>query len=142
MKTSLEIKGYAAIFGTRDLAGDVIEKGSFVKSLQSLPAKEVRLLYQHDQSRPIGTWVNAFEDEIGLFVEGVLHGENPDSRLAIAMVHAKQMDGLSIGFRTLEFSRAPDGRILKQIDLREVSLVGFPMQPRARILTTNTSEAA
>ena len=51
------------------------------------------------------------------------------------------MDGLSIGFRTLDFAPTNDGRVLKQIDLREISLVGFPMLPRARLRVTGKDAA-
>lgn len=129
----LKIAGYASLFGMRDLAGDVVEKGAFLQSLNTIPAPMVRMLYQHDGNRPIGTWHKIIEDEIGLWVEGEISNQTPDARLAIALVNARQMDGLSIGFRTLNFLPANGGRILKQIDLREISLVGFPMLPRARL---------
>ncbi|MBN8649070.1 MAG: HK97 family phage prohead protease [Caulobacterales bacterium] len=131
--SAFKIAGYASIFGMRDLAGDIVEKGAFINSLAFLPANAVRMLYQHDFNRPIGFWNSIFEDEIGLWVEGEISNQTPDARLAIALIKAKQMDGLSIGFRTLDFLPANGGRILRQIDLREISIVGFPMLPRARL---------
>ncbi len=128
-----KIAGYASIFGARDLAGDVVEKGAFLQSLKSIPAPLVRMLYQHDGTRPIGAWNKIIEDDVGLWVEGEISNQTPDARLAIALINAQQMDGLSIGFRTLSFTPANGGRILKQIDLREISIVGFPMLPRARL---------
>lgn len=139
-----KIAGYASLFGMRDLAGDIVQKGAFLDSLKNIPANSVRMLYQHDTNRPIGAWQKIHEDDIGLWVEGELYDHNPDARLAIALVKARQMEGLSIGFRTLAFSPANGGRILKQIDLREISLVGFPMLPRARlrVFGENSSMAA
>lgn len=137
----LHISGYASLFGVRDLAGDIVERGAFASSLKSLPAPSIRMLYQHDQSRPIGEWLKVFEDEIGLWVEGKIYDANPDGRLAIAMINGAQMDGLSIGFRTLDFAPTNDGRVLKQIDLREISLVGFPMLLRARLRVTGKDAA-
>lgn len=139
--SSIHIGGYASLFGVRDLAGDIVERGAFAQSLKQLPAQSIRMLYQHDQSRPIGAWLKAKEDDIGLWVEGKIYDTTPDGRLAIAMINGAQMDGLSIGFRTIDFSPTPDGRVLKQIDLREISLVGFPMLPRARLRVTGKEAA-
>jgi len=45
------------------------------------------------------------------------------------------LDGLSIGFRTVVAGRDPArrARLLKAVDLWEISLVTFPMMPGARI---------
>lgn len=139
----LEIKGYASLFGIKDLAGDVVEKGAFLQSLKEYPAQNVRMLYQHDPKKPIGEWTNIVEDEIGLLVEGVIFSSNADAELARVMLETKGMDGLSIGFRTRDYMPLEGGgRVLKQIDLREVSLVGFPMLPQAKITQFNLNEAA
>ena len=138
----LQIAGYASLFGIKDLAGDIVERGAFANSLKQLPAGSVRMLYQHNGNRPIGEWVKIFEDEIGLWVDGLIYDASDDAMLAQAMVKSRQMDGLSIGFRTLDFTPVNGGRILKEIDLREISLVAFPMLPRARLKTINQSIAA
>jgi uncharacterized protein len=139
--SALYIAGYASLFGVRDLAGDVVEKGAFNQSLLALPAQSIRMLYQHDQNRPIGEWQFVQEDEIGLWVRGIIYDTNLDARLAQAMINTGQMDGLSIGFRTLEFAPHNGGRILKQLDLREISIVGFPMLPRARLRVASNEVA-
>lgn len=132
--SGLVIAGYASIFGIKDLAGDIVEKGAFAQSLLRLPASGVRMLYQHDSKKPIGEWLHIVEDDIGLWAEGVLDEFDPQAKLARALIQTAQMDGLSIGFRALDFtSIRGGGRNLKSIDLREISLVGFPMQQRARL---------
>lgn len=129
-----KIAGYASLFGIKDLAGDVVEKGAFNQSLKTIAAPNIRMLYQHDPKKPIGEWTKAIEDEIGLWVEGYIDGYDPNAKLARSLIEARQMDGLSIGFRTLDFAPLNGGgRKLKTIDLREISLVGFPMLPRARL---------
>jgi hypothetical protein len=132
--SGLVIAGYASIFGIRDLAGDIVEKGAFAKSLLSLPANSIRMLYQHDTKKPIGEWLQVFEDDIGLWARGVISEFDPHAQFATSLVRSRQMDGLSIGFRALDYtSIRGGGRNLKSIDLREISLVGFPMQQRARL---------
>lgn len=132
--SQIRIAGYASLFGLKDLAGDVVQRGAFAKSLIALPAQTIRMLYQHDPQKPIGEWISVKEDEIGLWVEGIISNSDAISRLAVHLVQRGDLDGLSIGFRTLEFRPLDSGgRILKTIDLREISLVAYPMLPRARL---------
>ena len=53
----------------------------------------------------------------------------------LALMRAGALDGLSIGFRTVEGRSDPRTGIrrLSKIDLWEISVVTFPMQPEARI---------
>lgn len=133
MTSSLMIAGYASLFGQVDLAGDVVRHGAFATSLQRLPAAAIRMLYQHDPDQPIGHWIEAFEDDVGLWMRGQIRVERPQIQTVANLVQSGLADGLSIGFRTLAFEPRPSGgRILTSIDLREVSIVTFPMLPRAR----------
>ena len=133
MTQPLIISGYASLFGLPDLAGDVVARGAFKTSLQRLPASSIRMLYQHDPDRPIGRWIEAIEDQSGLWMRGLVEPNHPETQKIVALIQGGLADGLSIGFRTLEATPRPSGgRVLKTIDLREVSIVTFPMLPRAR----------
>lgn len=132
--SGLFVAGYASLFGVADLAGDVVAPGAFTGSLATLPATRLRMLMQHDPSRQLGRWTSAREDPVGLWVEGLLDLASPDGLRAAALVGTGSLDGLSIGFRTLAAApRSGGGRRLDRIDLREVSLVAFPMLPQARL---------
>ncbi|MBP0617920.1 HK97 family phage prohead protease [Jiella sp. KSK16Y-1] len=135
MAPPARFSGYAAIFGATDLAGDRIEPGAFAASLIGRRASEVRMLWQHDPARPIGRWLEIFEDRVGLKVAGEFALETEGGREAAALAAAGAIDGLSIGFRTKLARRDPGGakRRLVTIDLWEISLVTFPMQDRARL---------
>jgi uncharacterized protein len=128
------IAGYASLFGIPDLAGDVVERGAFAETLKALPAPDIRMLFQHDPDRPIGRWTGASEDDQGLWMQGLIDPRHLDARSVLRLIKAGTADGLSIGFRALDAApRHSGGRILKTIDLREVSVVTFPMLPRARL---------
>jgi uncharacterized protein len=132
--SALVIAGYASLFGVPDLAGDVVERGAFAASLQELPAQDIRMLFQHDPDRPIGRWTGAREDSEGLWMQGLIDLAHPYATTVLRLIKSGAADGLSIGFRALDaVPRASGGRILKTIDLREVSVVTFPMLPRARL---------
>lgn len=128
------IAGYASLFGLPDLAGDVVERGAFAASLTAIPAAEISMLFQHDPDRAIGRWIEAREDDDGLWMQGIVDLGQPAARAVLGLIQNGTAEGLSIGFRALDAVPRPQGgRILKTIDLREVSIVTFPMLPRARL---------
>ncbi len=127
--------GYASLFGTADLAQDLVEPGAFARSLRQRGAAGVRMLYQHDPAEPIGTWLELREDARGLFVRGQLTPGVGRSREVRELMRCGALDGLSIGFRTVK-ARKDAGSGLRRIveaDLWEISVVTFPMLPGARI---------
>jgi uncharacterized protein len=136
LKDGAVIAGYASLFGAEDQGGDVVARGAYGASLARLAAagQRVKMLWQHDPSRPIGVWDEVREDGRGLLVRGRLLLEVQAGREAKALLEAGAIDGLSIGYRTQRAEKAAGGgRLLHQIDLWEVSLVTFPMLPEARV---------
>ncbi|NAZ35524.1 HK97 family phage prohead protease [Rubellimicrobium sp. CFH 75288] len=136
--------GYASLWGIPDRGGDIVERGAFAASLRRLRERGegVRMLWQHDPAQPIGLWDEVEEDATGLRVKGRLLPEIARAREAMALVAARALDGLSIGYRTLRAARDDGGRRrLREVELWEVSLVTFPMLPGAR-LAAKSAEAA
>lgn len=135
--------GHAALFGVEDLAHDVIEPGAFAASLARRGADGVKMLWHHDPAEPIGRWLEIREDGRGLHVRGRLLPEIARAREAAALMRAGVLDGLSIGFRTVSGRRDQKSGIrrLRAIDLWEISLVTFPMQPDARVTRIETATA-
>jgi len=128
-------EGYAALFGRVDLGRDLILPGAFARSLSERGTGGVRMLFQHDPAEPIGVWAELREDAMGLHVKGRLTLDVARAREVLALMRAGAIDGLSIGFRAVEGRTDPRTRVrrLARIDLWEVSVVTFPMQPDARI---------
>ncbi|WP_336487301.1 HK97 family phage prohead protease [Methylobacterium nigriterrae] len=125
--------GYASLFGVPDLGRDVVARGAFAESLRRRGAGGVRLLWQHDPAEPIGRWLSLDEDARGLRVEGRLNLAVQRAREVDALMREGGLDGLSIGFRTVRASPDRAGyRHLQAVDLWEISLVTFPLQPGAR----------
>lgn len=138
------VQGYASVFGLRDKGGDVVMRGAYTESLKRMAARgeSVRMLWQHDPAQPIGIWQEVREDAHGLFVRGRLLPDVARAREAQALLAAKAVDGLSIGYRTLRASPLQGGgRSLIELDLWEVSLVTFPMLAEAR-LAAKAADAA
>lgn len=129
------IEGYASIFGNVDLGGDKVMPGAFVEGLARArqTGRTIKMLWHHNPSEPIGVWDDLAEDAKGLWGKGRLVMEVAKSREVHALMKAKAVGGLSIGYRTLK--SAPDGnvRLLEKLELFEVSAVTFPMNERAKL---------
>lgn len=136
--------GHAALFGVEDLAHDVILPGAFAASLARRGAEGVKMLWHHDPAEPIGRWLDIREDARGLFVRGRLLPGVARASEALTLMTAGVLDGLSIGFRTVvgRRDRRSGVRRLEAIDLWEISIVTFPMQPEARVARLEAARAA
>jgi uncharacterized protein len=128
-------EGYASLFGVVDLGKDMVEAGAFKDSMARRGAAGVKLLWSHDPGAPIGHWDIIREDLLGLKVRGRLNLDVARAREVHSLMKSGAIDGLSIGFKTVEARRDPRSGIrrLQKIDLWEISLVTFPMLPQARV---------
>lgn len=133
-------EGYASIFEAVDDGHDAVLPGAFARSLAEKGAAGIKLLWQHDPSEPIGRIEAIREDSRGLFVRGRLLPELRRAAEALSLMRCGALDGLSIGYRTRKARH--DGksgvRLIEEVDLWEISLVTFPMQPGARIAAFKT----
>jgi HK97 family phage prohead protease len=133
-------EGYASVFGNRDGGGDIVEPGAFTKTLRERGAKGIKMLADHDPTKRVGVWDEMVEDEHGLKVRGRLLVEKAIGKEAHIDLKAGALDGLSIGYRVK--SDAYDGRrrarLLKELDLFEISLVPFPMNEAARVTSVKS----
>lgn len=131
-----EVEGYASLFGVEDLGGDVVVKGAFTKSLAQNESKKrnIKMLWQHDPAQPIGVWEDVREDEKGLWVKGRILNDVAKGREAASLIEAGAIDGLSIGYRTVNSAKDAGGlRLLTELQIWEVSFVTFPMLPGATV---------
>lgn len=127
-----EVAGYASTFGGEpDSYGDVVAKGAFLDSLAKRP--NVRLLWQHDMQEPIGKVINLAEDDKGLFGRWSLVPTDTGKK-AHELLRADLVDSLSIGFFEKQADYREDGvRVLKEVELVEVSIVTIPANTNALI---------
>ena len=132
--------GYASLFNKRDSAGDIVMPGAFTDTLKKRGPDNIRMLFQHDPSEPVGTWIDIYETERGLFVRGRLDKNVQRGRELISLLETGGLDGLSIGFKTIVArpDRNSKTRRLYTIDLWEISLVTFPMLEGARVSTVKS----
>lgn len=138
-------RGQAAVLTNKDLGKDVIEPGAFKKTLRDKGGK-FPFLDNHDSWSGTGKRlgiVNLEEGEKSLDVTlGKLNLEKKESQDAYSDMKFFQEEnlplGMSIGYDAVkvDWITEKDGSVtrhLKEVALWEVSLVTFPMNPKARV---------
>lgn len=139
-----KFEGYGSVFGNKDLGNDVIEKGAFSRSLKRKKPHQVKLLYQHKTDMPIGVFEEIKEDGHGLYVKGKLALQTQAGKEAYELMKMGALDGLSIGFKVnpdmVSYDKRSRRRLIKEVDLMEISLVTFPMNPKATVRSVKASE--
>lgn len=129
---ALRLRGYAARYNTDSLPMDykgetVVESiapGAFDRTLED---PDVSLFWQHDPKMPLASTLsgtlNLRSDDNGLAFDATL----PDTQLArdaMTLVRAGVVRQMSFGFFVREDDTSTPGRrILRDIDLREISIV-------------------
>lgn len=133
------ISGIAWKYDQPDRVGDVIEAGAFAKAAFPLP-----MLFGHDGTDPVGIWSEGTDKAGAWHLKGKLLVEDVSrAREVSALVKSGAVRGLSIGFRTVKAAtRAGGGRIIKALEMFEVSLVTIPMHPGARVTSAKDAVAA
>lgn len=128
-------EGYGSIFGNVDSYGEKVVPGAFVESLAKhrREGTSVLMLWQHNPDEPIGVWDDLAEDAKGLWGKGRLIMEVQRAKEVYALLRAKAVRGLSIGYRELDTDKDGVVRVLKKLELWEISPVSFPANSRARV---------
>jgi HK97 family phage prohead protease len=138
------IEGYGSVFNNVDSANEVVMPGAFTGSLVESKRKgrSIKLLWQHDRERPIGVWEDLAEDSKGLWGRGrLLKDVSALAAEAYGLLKEGALDGLSIGYREIETAPHEDKqgvRKLLKLDLREISVVTFAANERARVETVKS----
>ena len=120
------VKGYASVFDNSDSDSDVIFKGAFNKSVSEWGPEgkdRIKLLAQHDMSRPIAKITGLKEDTNGLFIEAKF-GTHTDGDDYYRMAKEGIINEFSVGFVPIQKEKnEKDGYDIKEIKLYEVSMV-------------------
>jgi HK97 family phage prohead protease len=140
-------EGYGAMFGNVDAYGDVIEKGAFKDTIRSWEdrGKYPPMLLQHggflggaEDLLPVGKYMSMEENSRGLKVSGQLFALNTEKGQYIYEgLKSGALDGMSIGYVAKKFTLGTKAgeprRTLHSVDLKELSIVTFPANDKARI---------
>lgn len=138
------IKGYASTYGNLDRGGDIVLAGAFTKSLQRYrdSDRQIKMHFQHSRMDIIGGFpvVKIYEDDKGLFVEGEINLDVQRGREAYALAKQGVLSDMSIGYETIESEYNSHGeKLLKELELWEISIVGEPMNTEAVITSVKSA---
>jgi HK97 family phage prohead protease len=160
-----EFAGYGAAFSNLDRVGDIIAYGAFRDTIPEFLSTGV-IAWQHDWDTPIGKAIEAYEDEHGLFIRAKI-SDTSQGRDALTLLRDGVIKKLSIGFRIKDaeffdsldelaaYARANNialkldnlegvvggVRLIKAIDLYEISLVTVPANPAASVTAVKELDA-
>lgn len=150
----MEFSGYGSIFNNVDSYGDMIAPGAFANYISDAKADKQdwpAMLLQHggwgvtsQDLVPIGVWADMAEDDLGLKMNGTLADiqKGQDIYTLMKMTPRPAIKGLSIGYyaREIAYGGKNDSydRLIKQIDLVEVSIVTFPANTLANVTSVKS----
>ena len=134
--------GYASTYGPpADLTGDIVLPGSFAQSIAQQGAG-LPLLWSHRTDEPVGI-AKLSDSANGLVVNGTLLMSDSVAQRAYQFLKAGVVKGMSIGYSLPrdggKVTYSDDGtRTLKEVHLREISLVAVPANPRAQVVSVKS----
>lgn len=129
-------EGYGSTSGNVDLGDDRVMMGAFKETIEDYmrSGKMPPVLWQHDMSMPLGVYKEMREDGKGLYVKGRMPKADDFVRgRVMPQMKAGSVSCMSIGYRAVDWEIEGNVRNLKKVDLFEISLVTFPMNPEAAI---------
>lgn len=147
---SRTISGYAAVFGNKDKAGDILIKGCFSKSIQdrgpeSAANDKIIVLWMHDMNEPIGRLTVLYEDDKGLYFEAPID-DVPRGNQAIKQLESGTLNQFSIGYQYVwencEYDAEKDAFMVKEVKLHEISVVSIGCNGETEYLGLKSIEDA
>ncbi len=144
-----DIEAYVTTYGNEDVVGDVMAKGvldKFIRGFKRVNGKkpyekQLPMLWQHDSNEVIGSWTNFKADDIGVIGYGKLFPEISRAQDVRSLIMRGMVGAVSIGFKATDYEiREDGGRLFKEIQLVETSVVLRPANPQALILSAKNDE--
>ena len=132
-------RGMASVFNTMidTFVPTIIDPGAFKNTLQNHD-RNVVILWQHDDTNPIGTPTEMWETKHGLEIVGKI-SSTQQGKDALTLMRDGVVTEMSIGFDPVSFRFEEEGKdkaLVRHVDevrLWEISLVSFGANPEAKI---------
>lgn len=138
--------GYASVFGVRDDQGEIVYKGAYSDTITAYTeaGKRLPVLSGHDLKEPVGYIDNFYEDDIGLWVDGVImHETSAKAKETYGFAKEGAISEMSVGFYYVDggsvYDKDTDTLHTHKADLREVSLVTIGSNNKSRIVAVKSA---
>ena len=115
--------GYASVFNVLDNHNDIILPNAIcnIDSIKNIP-----ILWQHDVKKPVGKVIDAYIDDIGLFIYADINQELIYGKEAYSSLKNNTINGLSIGYKINKNNPSNKIGYLEDIKIMEISIVSLP----------------
>jgi uncharacterized protein len=125
------VTGYFAMFGSKDLDGDIIEQGAFSKTVQERGPNGkglIKYLLDHDRNKAVAKIEQLYEDSKGLYYEAKV-GSHMVGKDFLEMVKSGIINQHSFGFSVPKdksyFDQSRKANIIKEVMMYEGSAIQF-----------------
>jgi HK97 family phage prohead protease len=123
------VSGYFAIFNNKDLDGDVIEKGSFTKTVQERGPNGkqlIKYLLDHKKDQVVAKITELYEDEKGLRYTAKI-GSHSLGQDFLKMVESELINQHSVGYRIIQskYDQVYKANRIKEMAMFEGSAIQF-----------------
>jgi HK97 family phage prohead protease len=128
-----QVEAYASTFGNIDSDRDIVEKGSFTKTLKENNSR-IKSLFNHDWNQVIGKPIEIFEDTKGLYTK-TQFVKTLKSMEIYELVKENIVNELSIGYDIIksDWDKVNKANHLRELKLYEYSFVTFAMNEQAQV---------
>ena len=117
-------EGYVSIFNVVDSYGSVILPGAFKQTIEGRTDK-IKLLWNHEQSTPIGKVIELREDSTGLWIKAKLSLGVAKAAEVYELMKDGAINTMSFGFRAVKEKAVRGIRQISEVKLYEASPVVF-----------------
>jgi HK97 family phage prohead protease len=123
------VSGYFAMFNNKDLDGDVIEKGSFTKTVQERGPNGkqlIKYLLDHKKDQVVAKITELYEDEKGLRYTAKI-GSHSLGQDFLKMVESELINQHSVGYRIIQskYDQVYKSNRIKEMAMFEGSAIQF-----------------
>lgn len=138
-----KLVAYVTTFNNTDSVGDVIAPGALDKFVKRFNEEEKQLpmLWNHDKNELIGEWTKFEINTRGVKGFGEIFTDVTRGNDVRNLIRRGSVGSVSIGFRSGDYeSREEGGRVFKEIELVETSVVLNPANPKAKIVSAKNDD--
>lgn len=123
------LKGYGAT-SDLDLGDDIITPEALQKAIETRTPK---FCYQHNMKQPLGIFTTLKKDSFGLYFEAKMPKLVDLCNEVAEFIKMGALDSMSIGYWVIDREWKDGIRIIKELEIYEISVVTIPMNPNAVI---------
>ena len=138
-----KIVAYITTFNNADKVGDIIAPGALDKFVKGFNEenRQLPMLWQHDKNELIGEWTKFEINSRGVKGYGEIFTDVTRGNDVRNLIKRGAVGSVSIGFRSKNYEQIENGgRLFKELDLVETSVVVSPANPKARIVSAKNED--